>query len=465
MDSFLQSILASANQIFTLYLVFPVILIVGLYFTIQLKGFQIFRLKQSWNFLIHQKKQEEGNISHFEAISTVLAGNFGTGNISGMAVALSTGGPGALIWMWVMVLFGSAIQYASCLLGVKYRQKNKEGEYVGGPMYYLSRGLNQNGLAKLFCVLTIFSAITVGNFAQINSMVLPLQKMGLNPFWSGCAIAFFVGLVLLGGIQRIAKIASMIVPLKAGLYIGFALTILLLNYTQVLPAIKLMFNAAFDFQAVGGGLIGAAAFKAITTGFNRSIFATDAGTGIVPILQSSARTSHPVEDGLVTLIAPFMVMVVCTLTGLVLLVSGAWEQTGLQSTNMVTYAFSQGLGHQIGEYVVIFCLVLFGYTTILAWSYCAEKALAYLIGDRFTKIFSYCYILLVPIGALVNVDLVWILADIGITLMLVVNLIGIIGLSKEVIKISRDYFNDSSSVISDALVSDRAASTNCVVSD
>jgi len=438
---FLQNVLALMNQTITLYLIFPVILLFGLYLSIKLKGFQVSRLRQSWHLLIHQKKEDVGNISHFEAISTVLAGNFGTGNISGMAIAVTTGGPGALVWMWFMVFFGAAIQYASCVLGVKYRQQNELGEYVGGPMYYLSRGLGKTKLARLFCILTIFSAITVGNFAQINSMTLPLVNLGLDPFLSGFVIALFVGLVLIGGIQRIAKIASMVVPIKAVLYIGFALTILVLNYQNILPALALMFRSAFDFQAVGGGLLGAAAFKAITIGFNRSIFATDAGTGIVPILQSGARTSNPVEDGLVTLVAPFMVMVVCTLTGLILLVTGAWQQVGLKSTNMVTYAFSQGLGHQTGEYVVIFCLILFGYTTILAWSYCAEKAIAYLFGTRSSRWFSYFYIALIPVGAIVEVDFVWLLADISITLMLIVNLIGIIGLSKEVIESSRVYFN------------------------
>lgn len=440
MDHIIQKNLGFFNEVFTLWIIFPGIILLGLYFTLQLRGFQMTRLKKSWALLINQQKKSEGNISHFEAISTVLAGNFGTGNISGMAIALSTGGPGALVWMWVMAFFGAAIQYASCVLGVRYRQKNDSGEYVGGPMYYLSKGLGMNGLAKLFCLLTIFSAITVGNFAQINSMTLPLQKMGADPLLCGVIIAILVGLVLLGGIQRIAKIASLVVPVKACLYLGFALIIILLNRDHILPALKLMFYSAFDFKALGGGLLGAAAFKAITTGFNRSIFATDAGTGIVPILQSGARTSHPVEDGLVTLVAPFMVMIVCTMTGLVLLTTGAWEQAGLQSTNMVTYAFSQGLGHQVGEYVVILCLILFGYTTILAWSYCAEKAIAYLAGARYTKWFACLYIVLIPVGAIVHVDLVWVLADICITLMLLVNLVGIIGLSKEVVSLSREYF-------------------------
>lgn len=435
----IQKTLEMINQSLTFYFVFPFIFILGLYFTIKLRGFQISKLKLSFSNLLKKQKNEQGNISHFEAISTVLAGNFGTGNISGMAVAISTGGPGALVWMWVITFFASAIQYASCVLGVKYRQKNEEGEYIGGPMYYLKHGLGLKRLSKMFCILTLFAAITVGNFAQVNSMALPLQKMGLHPFFCGLILSILIGLVLIGGIQRIARFASIIVPLKAFLYLAFALIILGFNYSHILPAFKLMFASAIDSSAALGGFLGAGTLKAMTTGFNRGIFATDAGTGIVPILQSSARTEHPVIDGLVSLVAPFMVMVVCTMTGLVLITTGAW-QTEMQSTNMVTFAFTEGLGHQIGEYVVIFSLVMFGFTTILAWAYCAEKAIAYLWGESLAHRFNYLYIVLIPFGALIQVDLVWILADICISMMLIVNLIGIMGLSSEVIQESRNYF-------------------------
>ncbi|WP_242678248.1 MULTISPECIES: amino acid carrier protein [unclassified Neochlamydia] len=434
--------LERTNQIFTLYVVFPFIILLGLYFTIKLRGFQIARLKNSFGYLLKQQKNAQGNISYFEAISTVLAGNFGTGNISGMAIALSTGGPGALIWMWIIAFFGSAIQYSSCILGVKYRQKDEGGEYVSGPMYYLSKGLGLNSLAKIFCVFTLFAALAVGNFAQINSMTLPIQKMGFPPLLCGFIFAFFIGLVLLGGIQRIARFASIIVPLKAFLYLTFTLIILYLNREKVWPALQLMFTSAFNFQAAAGGIIGISTLKAITTGFNRAIFATDAGTGIVPILQASARTEHPVIDGLVSLVAPCMVLIVCTMTGLVLLTTGAWQHGDLQSTNMVTYAFRIGLGHQIGEYVVIIALIMFGFTTILAWAYCATQAITYLGGHRFARPFTYLYILLIPLGTLIQINLVWDLADLCITCMLVVNLIGIAGLANEVIIDSRAYFKD-----------------------
>lgn len=440
MDISFTTFLVNFNEVFTFYFVFPAIVLLGLYLTVRLRCVQISKLKMSFSCLLKKEGQSQGNISHYQAIASVLAGNFGTGNISGMAVAISTGGPGALVWMWVMAFLGASIQYASCILGVKYRQKNVEGEYVGGPMYYLRDGLGLKKTGILFSIFTIFGALTVGNFAQIHSVTLPLQQMGLQPFLCGLVLAVLVGIVLLGGIQRVAKLAAFIVPLKASLYLGTALIILGLHADQVLPAFKLMFNAAFDTKSALGGVLGFSAVKAISAGFDRGLFATDAGTGIVPILQASARTTNPVIDGVVTLVAPFLVMIVCTTTGLVLLVTGVWQDPSLQSTNMVTQAFQSGLGHSIGFYIVVFALVLFAYTTVLAWACCAEKAIGFLWGTKFADRFKYLYVALVPVGTLLHVDLIWRLADVSIALMLMTNLVGVLGLSKEVIGETRKYF-------------------------
>lgn len=437
-----ETFLIHFNQTITLYCVFPTILILGLYLTIQLRFVQISKLKMSFSCLLKNNPESQGNISHYQAIASVLAGNFGTGNISGMAVAISTGGPGALVWMWIMAFLGSAIQYTSCVLGVKYRKQNADGEYVGGPMYYLRDGLGLKKLGLLFSFFTIMGAFTVGNFAQVNSVVLPLQKMGLNPFSCGVIIAFFVGIVLLGGIQRVAKLASFVVPIKAILYLGTAFIILGLHFDQILPAFKLMFHSAFNPNSALGGVFGFSLMKAITAGFDRGLFATDAGTGIVPILQASARSSNPIIDGVVTLVAPFLVMIVCTTTGLVLLVTGIWQDLDLKSTNMVTQAFQQGLGYSFGGYIVIFALILFAYTTILAWAYCAEKAIGYLFGTKYTPYFKYIYVAIIPIGALLHVDLIWKLADISISLMLITNLVAIARLSKEVVGESHQYFQN-----------------------
>ncbi len=435
----LKGFLESFNQNFTLFAVFPGIILVGIYLTLKLRFVQASQLKKSFSSLLSKNVDGKGSISRFGALSTVLAGNFGTGNISGMAIAIATGGPGALVWMWIMAFFGAAIQYASCILGISFRSKLQNNEYAGGPMYYLRDGLGFKKLAMIFCAFTIFGAITVGNFAQINSIVLPLQRMGFNPLYASLAIAGLVGVVILGGIKRLANFASLIVPFKAFLYLGTAAIIIGMNYDKAFEALGIMFKHAFGLSSVAGGVMGFSIVKIITTGFDRGLFATDAGTGIVPILQSNARSDHPVMDGIATLVAPLIVMVVCTATGLVLILTGAWLEPGLQSTNMVTYAFSKGLGTPIGGYIVIASLILFAYTTILAWSYCGEKALEFLVGPNQQKWFRYTYIALVPIGSLLRVDMIWTLADIAITFMLFINLIGVMGLSRHVIDSSREF--------------------------
>ncbi len=435
----IKNVLEIFNHSFALFIVFPSIVALGIYLTYKLRCIQISKLKNSLLCLVKKNGDEEGSISRFGAISAVLAGNFGTGNISGMAVAIATGGPGALVWMWVMAFLGAAIQYASCILSVMFRSKTEDGEFAGGPMYYLRDGLGYKGLAALFALFTLFGSIAVGNFAQINSVILPLQKMGLNPFYCSLAIAVFVGIVILGGIRRIANFATYVVPFKAFLYLATAFVIIILNADKVPQAFSVMFHSAFDFTSVMGGVLGMGACKAITTGFDRGLFATDAGTGIVPILQASARSKNPVLDGLATLIAPVMVMVVCTATGLVLLITGAWQVPGLQSTNMVTHAFSAGLDSSIGGYIVIISLILFAYTTILAWAYCGEKALGFLMGSQKGRLFRYFYIALIPLGTCIHVEMIWSLADIAITLMLIINLIGIAKLSNRVVDSTREF--------------------------
>jgi alanine or glycine:cation symporter, AGCS family len=428
------------NHLFTLFLIFPAVIIIGIYLSFRLRFVQLTHLKKSFSYVAYgNHSNSDGNISRFRAICSVLAGNLGTGNISGMAVAIATGGPGALVWMWIMVFFGSVIQFVSCVLGVSYRKKTASGEYVGGPMYYLAEGLGYRKLGIIFAALAIFGAIAIGNLAQINSVVLPLEKLGFNPFYCSLVIAAALVLTVFGGIQRISNFASYMIPLKACLYLGTAVTILIFHREDVIPALKLMFQEAFDVSAFAGGLAGTGMLKAVTTGFDRGLFATDAGLGIVPILQASAKSEHPVVDGIASLIAPLVVMITCSATGLVLIVTGVYQDTQLQSTNMVTHAFSQGLNHSVGGYIVIVSLVLFAFTTIMAWCYCGEKALNFIIEKDKARIFRFVYIAMIPIGSLLKVDVIWILADVAVSLMLTINLIGIVGLSRDVIKSTKTY--------------------------
>ncbi len=422
------------NYYFTLCVVFPAIVSLGIYLTIKLKFIQITKIKESFLSLIQKTEGSEGNISRFGAIASVLAGNLGTGNISGMAVAIGSGGPGALVWMWVMAFLGSVIQYASCVLGAVYRKKNEKGEYVGGPMYYLRDGLKNKKISIIFALCTIFGAITAGNFAQVNSISLPLETMGLNPLFCALGMAFFVGIIVLGGIKRLAGFATYVVPFKALIYMGTALYIIMSNHELIFPAFGVMFKSAFSLTSFAGGVMGFGILKAMTTGFDRGLFATDAGTGIVPILQASQKINHPKMAGVSTLVAPLMVMIVCTMTGLVILMTGVWQDPNLQSTNMVIAAFTKGVNSSFGGYMVLATLILFGYTTILAWCYCGEKASEFIGGSRLATLFRYSFIALVPLGTLIHVHTVWTLADIAITTMLCMNLFAIIKLRSHVLE-------------------------------
>ncbi len=429
------------NEFLSLYVVVPLILFTGIYLSCRVGLIQISKLKMGFSYLINSERKSVGNISHFEAISTVLAGNLGTGNISGMAVALTTGGPGALVWMAVMAFLGAILKFAGVFLGVKFRHINKEGDYVGGPMYYLDHGLNLKPVAWIFSIFAILCALTVGNLVQVNSISLPIEKMGASPLLMSVITAIFVAIVLVGGMHRFAIVASTVVPLMAALYVGVALYILFVFRDQIMPSLALIFEAAFALRPVAGGMLGYGILKSITVGFERGVFSTDAGVGIAPILQSSTRTKSPVVEGVVAMVPPLVVMVICTITTLVLMVTGAWQVEGLRSTNMCTYAFEQGIGEKWGTYVVLISLILFAYTTILAWAYCAERAVEYLGGLKWMHIFQWFFIFVIPFGALVHVDLVWKLADICIAMMLVCNMIGVIGLSKLVIQESRLFFS------------------------
>jgi AGCS family alanine or glycine:cation symporter len=356
-----------------------------------------------------------------------------------MAVALTTGGPGALIWMWVIAFFGSIIQYSSCVLGAKYRTKNKRGEYVGGPMYYLQQGLGYKKIASIFAIFTVVAAIGVGNFAQVNSIVLPLQSIGINPLLCGVVIAVLAALVTLGGVERIAKVAASVVPIMALFYLGAGIVILCVYKAAVIPSLQLMVQCAFKGNACVGGVLGFGVVKALSIGLERGIFATDAGTGIVPILQSGAKSKNFVSNGITTLVAPFLVMVICTMTGLILLVTGAFGKEGLASTNMVVFAFCEVFGKVGGMSLVLIALFLFSYTTVIAWGGCAERAAEFLWDRKKAKVLQYFYLALIPVGAIARVEFVWLFADIAISFMLITNLIGIIGLSKEVILETRNH--------------------------
>lgn len=435
--------LHSLNHYLALFIIFPLILVLGIYLSIRLNFIQFSKLKFGIKTLLKKNGKDEGNISNFEALAAVLAGNLGTGNISGMAVALTTGGPGSLIWMWVMATLGAIIKFADCFLSFKYREKNSQQEYVGGPMYYLAKGLKLKKVATLFAIFAIISACTVGNLVQVNSMMLPLTKMGLSTGWMMSFLILAVSAVLLGGLQRLAKVVSIMVPIMTCIYLSAAFLIIYNYRENLLEAISLIFQSSYSLKSFVGGAAGITVAHAITTGFERGIFATDAGCGIAPILQAGARCKDPVIEGIIGMIAPFIVMIICTITALVLMITGAWQHSGEFSTNMCTWAFEVGFGHAIGKYIVVVSLVLFAFTTIITWAFCGEKACEYLFSYSSIKKFKYFYILILPFGALFYSNVIWTLADISIGCMVVTNLIGVVGLSSKIIKETQQSLSNS----------------------
>ncbi|MEN8237392.1 MAG: amino acid carrier protein, partial [Pseudomonadota bacterium] len=326
----------------TLYFILPLIGIFGLYLSFRLRFIQILKLKTS--FQLVQTQKQKGGISTFNALAAILGGNLGTGNISGIGVALAAGGPGALFWMWVMALLASLVKYVGCYLGVHYRQKDSAGEYVGGPMYYLEKGLKAPSLAKLFCVLTVTSALTVGNLVQVHSLSLPIKELSIAPWVFGVGLAALVGGVIWGGLQRFAHVVSALVPLMALIYVSTCVVILVFFYDQIVPALALIVSSAFSSSSVTGGMLGYTLFEAIRSGFDRGLFATDSGLGLAPIIHAAVTDTHEsldnrVVQGLVSILSPIIVMVVCTMTGTVLLVTGAWQDHCLQSTRTCIEAF------------------------------------------------------------------------------------------------------------------------------
>ncbi len=432
--------LSYLNQSITFYCVFPCVTVLGLFLSMRLRFLQVTKLKKSFLSLLSSGKKETGSISGYQAVATVIAGNLGTGNISGIAIAIATGGPGSLVWMWGMAFLGSIIQYSSCVLGMKYRVKNSSGEYVGGPMYYLDKGLGLKKVALAFSCFTLIAAFAVGNFAQVNSIVLPLKSIGFPPMLCGSFLAIGAAFVMLGGVQRIARAASAIVPFMALVYLGASFVVLIHYQDAILPSLRLVFQCAFSNKAFFGGVLGFGVLKALSTGFERGLFATDVGTGIVPILQAGTRVKDPVINGVITLLPPFLVMVICSMTGLVLLVTGAAMESGLESTNMVVFAFQSVFGKGMGMAIVMLSLTLFAYTTIIAWGGCAEKAAEFIWNKKKARLLQCVYLALIPFGAISRVDFVWVFADLAISCMLLTNLIGIIGLSKEVVQETRRFF-------------------------
>ena len=415
----------------------------GLYLTLRLGFIQVRYLPRALGYLFKKDKGGKGDVSSFAALCTALAATIGTGNIVGVATAVQAGGPGAIFWMWLVALLGMATKYAECLLAVKYRVRDKNGFMAGGPMYYIERGLGIKWLAKLFALFGVMVAFFgIGTFPQVNAITHAMQDtFNIPVLVTAIIVTLLVGLIILGGVKRIATASSVIVPFMAILYVTTSLVIILLNIEKVPDAISLIIYSAFEPQAALGGAVGFTVMKAIQSGVARGIFSNESGLGSAPIAAAAAQTREPVRQGLISMTGTFLdTIIVCTMTGIVLVLTGAWNNPELAGATVTNYAFAQGLGTSIGATIVTVGLLFFAFTTILGWCYYGERCFVYLVGIRGVKLYRLAYIVLVGLGSFLHLNLIWIIADIVNGLMAFPNLIALIGLRKVVIEETKDYF-------------------------
>lgn len=421
---------------------------VGIYLTIrlgfiQLRGFfhsiQLVRGK-------YDHPDDEGDINHFQALSSALAATIGTGNIAGVATAISLGGPGALFWMWVTAFVGMATKYTSCTLSQLYRNINKDGSVSGGPMYYLERGLGQRWLGMVFAAFTVIAGFGIGNMVQANSVAQPLYDLAGMPKWiSGLIMMILAGSVILGGIKRIATVTSTMVPFMSLFYFVGAFLILTFHANRIPDLFSLIFYHAFQPTSAVGGFAGATVMESMRYGVARGIFSNEAGLGSAPIAHAAAKTKEPVREGLVASLEPFIdTLVICTMTGLVILLSGLWNQTdaaGVQYTGatLSALAFDTGLP-VVGKYIVPVGIVLFAFSTILGWSYYGDRAVEYLFGSKSIRTFHIVWILAIPVGAVVKLNLIWSISDVANIMMAAPNLVGLILLSGVAARETKEYY-------------------------
>ena len=422
------------------------ILGVGLFLSIGLKLMPILKLgtgfKLLWSGRIPDKdKTMKGEISPFNALMTSLSATIGTGNIAGVATAIFIGGPGALFWMWCTALVGMATKFAEAVLAVKYREVDANGNHIGGPMYYIKNGLSSKWawLGTAFALFGSFAGFGIGNTVQSNSVADALSSNFGVPTWvTGLVLMVLVGAVLMGGIKRIADVAGKLVPLMTLFYIAAGLAVLAVNAAEIPDAIALIIHSAFNPVAAQGGFAGAAVWAAIRFGVARGIFSNEAGLGSAPIAHASAQTNNPVAQGLVAMLGTFIdTLIVCSITGLAIIVSGAWT-SGENGAALTSLAFSTAL--PMGNYVVAIALSVFAFTTILGWSVYSEKCVQYLFGVKAVKPFRILWILVVPLGAISSLDFIWLLADTLNAMMAIPNLIALALLSPVVFSLTREYF-------------------------
>ena len=418
----------------------------GIYFTVKLRFLQITKLPLAFKYLFSKDEDEvkgEGDISSFAALCTALSATIGTGNIVGVATAVGTGGPGAILWMWIAAFVGMATKYAEGFLAIKYRECDENGQMCGGPMYYIEKGTGNKLLAKLFAFFGLAVALLgIGTFGQVKSISDAVTKgFNISPQITATVITVLVAAVTLGGIQRISKVAEKIVPFMASLYIIGALLILICYFKEIPEAILLIVSSAFNPQAALGGAAGITIKTVIQRGIGRGIFSNEAGLGSAPIAAAAAKTKSPVKQGLISMIGTFIdTILICTMTGLALVLTGAFN-SGLEGVAMTTAAFETAFPIAgIGKFIVNIGLIFFAFTTIIGWNYYGEKCLQYLAGIKSIKLYKIVFISFVAVGPFLSLDTVFVIADIVNGLMALPNLVGLIALRKVVISETEEFF-------------------------
>ena len=410
----------------------------GLYLMVGLRFMPLRRLGYGFRQAIDsiRNSQGEGDVSAFASLSTALAATIGTGNVAGVAGAISLGGPGAVFWMWLIALVGMATKYAESLLAVHHREVDDLGEHVGGPMYFIRNGLGPRWawMASLFAVFGTLAGFGIGNGVQAHEMALALNKsMGVPELATGVVMAGIAFAVLIGGIERIGKVTEVVVPLMAAVYVGGALVILLAHIGEIPAAFGLIFQDAFSGKAAAGGALG----TVIRAGISRGIFSNESGMGTAPIAQAAAKPGDPVLQGSVAMIGTFIdTIVICTMTALVIVISGLYG-SGESGVALTMSAFNKGLPGS--AWLVTFGTVFFTGTTILGWGYYSERCLEFLVGTRAIKPFRLVWVAMVVVGAVATGGVIWTIADILNGLMVLPNLIGVLLLSGTVFRLTRQY--------------------------
>ena len=414
----------------------------GIYLTIRLGLLQVARLPKAFQ-LIFTKDKGHGDVSSFAALCTALAATVGTGNIIGVATAIKVGGPGALFWMWMAAFFGMATKYAEGLLAIKYRTKDANGAVAGGPMHYILLGMGEKWrpLAIFFALAGVLVALLgIGTFTQVNSITESIQNTAqIDPAITALVLSVFVAIAVFGGLKSISKVSTAVVPFMAIVYILGTLIVIFFNIEKIPATLALIFTSAFSPVAAVGGFAGSTIRTAIQNGVARGVFSNESGLGSAPIAAAAAKTNEPVEQGLISMTGTFIdTLIICTLTGLTILVTGVWSGD-LNGVALTQSAFSMVFS-DFGSIVLTIFLVLFAFTTILGWNYYGERCFEFLFGVRFIWLYRVVFVLMVLLGGFIELDMVWIIADIVNALMALPNLIALLVLSPVVIAETKKYF-------------------------